>query len=230
MTKDSLIDSLIHDGFLKTPAIIEAFKAVDRKDFVPEEIKSKAYENHALPIGYEQTISQPLTVAFMLELLEPQIGEKILDVGAGSGWQTTLLAWIVSGSKEKNKTQNEQSIKKTRRKKTEKIIAIERIPELRSMAAINVSRYNFIKKRVVEIVLSDGAKGYEIEMPFDKIIAAATARGKIPEAWKEQIKIGGKIVAPVDQSVVVIEKTGPKSFIEKVFFGFSFVPLVTDEK
>lgn len=81
MTKEKLINELIKGGYLRTPRIIEAFKNIDRKDFVPDELKQDAYANTALPIGFGQTISQPLTVAFMLELLQPQAREKILDVG-----------------------------------------------------------------------------------------------------------------------------------------------------
>ena len=88
---EDLINSLIKDGYLKTPEIIEAFKAIDRTDFVPEECKDDACVNAPLPIGFDQTISQPLTVAFMIELLEPKAGEKILEIGAGSGWQTAIL-------------------------------------------------------------------------------------------------------------------------------------------
>ncbi len=80
-------------GYLKSPLLIEAFKKIDRKDFVPKDLGNLAYINEPLHIGFSQTISQPLTVAFMLELLDPRPGEKILDVGAGSGWQTALLAY-----------------------------------------------------------------------------------------------------------------------------------------
>lgn len=204
-SKEKLIRELIDEGYLKTPAIIEAFRKIDRADFVSAELKDQAYGNYPLPIGAGQTISQPLTVAFMLELFEPKAGEKILDIGSGSGWQTALLAQIVGDGG--------------------KVIAVERIPELKKMTEENVSKYNFAAKGVVTAVEADGSKGYETEAPFDKIIAAAAA-GTIPPAWKEQVKIGGKIVAPVKNSVVVLEKTGPDEFIEKEYFGFSFVPLI----
>src|SRR3989344_6125935 len=93
-----LIDYLIERKILKTPRIIEAFRAVDRAAFVLPEYKDEAYENHPLPIGEGQTISQPETVAFMLEKLDPAAGEKILDVGSGSGWTTALLADIAGDS------------------------------------------------------------------------------------------------------------------------------------
>lgn len=214
MTKEKLIDELIREGYLRTPSIIEAFRKIDRADFVPEELKDVAYANTPLPIGQGQTISQPLTVAFMLELLEPKEGEKILDVGTGSGWQAALLAEIVSGS-----ASAEASAGKGR------VVAIERIPALVDMAIQNISKYSFLDKGIVMVVKGDGSKGFKEEAPYDKIIAAAAAR-KIPEAWKEQLKIGGRIVAPVSSSVVMLHKTDQDQFEKKEYFGFAFVPLV----
>lgn len=205
---ENLINSLIDDGYLKTSEIIEAFKAIDRQDFVTEEYKKEAYVNAALPIGFGQTISQPLTVAFMLEILAPKTGEKILDVGSGSGWKIALLAQIVE---EKGKA-----------------IGIERISELAKIAKENISKYNFIEKGVVEVILGDGSNGYEKQAPYDKIIAGATAAGEIPKEWKEQLKIGGRIVAPVDNSIIVIDKISKDKYEQKEHFGFSFVPLIKD--
>ena len=92
---DSLVKDLIYSGYLKTDRIIDAFSKIRRVDFVPEDLESAAQANIPLPIGQGQTISQPLTVAFMLEKLEPLPGNKILDVGSGSGWTAVLLAHIV---------------------------------------------------------------------------------------------------------------------------------------
>lgn len=212
MKKEKLIQSLINDGYLRTPALIEAFRKIDRADFVPEDQKKDAYENYPLPIGFGQTISQPLTVAFMLELLEPKPGEKILDVGTGSGWQTALLAQIVGSSPAGGG----------------KIIAIERIADLFMLAGKNIGKYGSIENGIVKMINGDGSKGYSAEAPFDKIIAAAAGE-KIPDAWKEQLKIGGRIIAPIKRSIVVLDKKGYKDFEEKQYFGFSFVPLISGE-
>ena len=95
MDKESLIFSLKEKGVLRDPRIEDALWNVDRKNFVPPEFRDSAYLDDALPIGFGQTISQPYTVVFMLELLEVSEGEKVLDVGYGSGWQTALLAHLV---------------------------------------------------------------------------------------------------------------------------------------
>ena len=87
----TLIDELIKDKWLKTPKIIRAFREIKRADFMPEDMKYLAELNEALPIGQGQTISQPLVVAFMMELLQPEEGDKILDIGSGSGWTSALL-------------------------------------------------------------------------------------------------------------------------------------------
>ncbi|MDP3974724.1 MAG: protein-L-isoaspartate O-methyltransferase [Candidatus Jorgensenbacteria bacterium] len=205
MTNEGLIEELIQDGYLKTPAIIEAFKTIDRAKFVPEESGASVYENRPLPLPGGQTISQPLTVAFMLELLAPKRGEKILDVGAGSGWQTALLAKLVG--------------------ETGHVIAVERMKDLQEFAAGNVAKFGFIEKGTVRVVHGDASGGYAPEAPYDKIIAAAAARA-IPEEWKTQVKVGGRIVAPVGEAIVMLEKTKPEEFEERKFHGFRFVPLV----
>lgn len=206
---ENLINSLIKDGYLKTQSIIEAFQKIDRVDFVPEEYKSDAYANAPLPIGFNQTISQPLTVAFMLELLEPKPNEKILDIGTGSGWTCALLAELIG--------------------ENGKVVGIERITELKEMAEKNVSKYNFIKNKRAEIILADGSKGYKKETPYDKIIAGAASQGDVPLNWRKQLKIGGRIVAPVENSILTIDKVAKNKYSQKEYFGFSFVPLIKDK-
>ncbi|MFH0806145.1 MAG: protein-L-isoaspartate O-methyltransferase [Candidatus Brennerbacteria bacterium] len=206
MTKEELLEELIKDGYLKTASIIEAFKKIDRAQFVPAGEESHAYENRPLALPEGQTISQPLTVAFLLELLEPKRGEKILDVGAGSGWQAALLAELVG--------------------ETGKVIAVERVKQLQEFAAANIAKFGFIEKGTVRVVHGDASGGYAPEAPYDRIIAAAAASA-IPEEWKSQVKMGGRIVAPVGEAIVVLEKTGPEEFEEREFHGFRFVPLVS---
>lgn len=200
-----LIEELIKDEHLKTSEIIEAFKAIDRADFLPDDLKNQAGINAPILIGHEQTISQPLTVAFMLELLQPKAGDKILDIGTGSGWQTALLAQIV-GQKGK-------------------VFSIEFIPELAEFGKNNILKYSFIKKGIVKTKQGDGTIGWSEGAPFDKIIAAASG-DRIPDAWREQLKVGGRIVAPVRESIWVLEKREDGSFKEEEYPGFMFVPLV----
>lgn len=202
----NLVKELISSGYLKTPRLIGAFGKIDRKDFVPEEIKDEAYINSALPIGHGQTISQPLTVAFMLELLQPEEGNKILEVGSGSGWQTALMASAVGDNG--------------------KIFAVELIPELCDFGKKNVLKYDFLKKGVVKFFCFNAAKGLPDEAPFDRIISAAAAE-EIPPAWKEQLKIGGRMVLPVKDAVRLLIKKSEDGFEEQIFPGFAFVPFVT---
>ncbi|HUW72219.1 MAG TPA: protein-L-isoaspartate O-methyltransferase [Candidatus Humimicrobiaceae bacterium] len=208
-----LIDSLIQEGWLKTPRIIEAFKKIKRVDFLPEDMKNLAELNEALPIGYGQTISQPLVVAFMLEQLQPQPGDKILDIGSGSGWTTTLLSEIV--------------------KPKGKIIAIEIIPELKEFGEKNTAKYDFVEKGIAKFICADGSEGHEKEAPFDKILASASA-GELPLNWKGQLKIGGRIVTPISNSIWLFVKNPPaggrEEFQETEFPGFVFVPLIEGQK
>ncbi|MDO8265191.1 MAG: protein-L-isoaspartate O-methyltransferase [Candidatus Parcubacteria bacterium] len=204
-----LINDLIKDGWLKTPAIIKAFKEIKRSDFLRDGIKDMAELNSPLPIGFRQTISQPLTVAFMLELLQPKAGDRILDVGYGSGWTSALLADIVGRGNKKGK-----------------VISIEIIPKLKEFGERNIMKYNFIKKGTVECILGDGSKGRQKSAPFDAILASASGKGKIPAAWKKQLAIGGRIVAPMGESIWLLEKKEKNKFEEKEYPGFIFVPLI----
>ena len=202
---ESLVKELITEGVLKSPEIISAFQKIDRADFVRAETRSVAYENIPLSIGAGQTISQPFTVAFMLELLQPQKGNHILDVGAGSGWQTALLAEIVG--------------------QEGKISAVELIPELAEFGKKNISKYNFIKKGVVEFYCQNAEEGLPEKAPFDRIISAASNE-QIPPAWKKQLKIGGKIVLPVGNSLCLVVKKDKDYFEERFYPGFAFVPFI----
>lgn len=205
-----LIDQLIEQEYLKSPLIIDAFRKIKRADFVPDKIiEKKGREfveeyNAPLVIGHNQTISQPLTVAFMLELLKPEKEDKILDIGSGSGWQTALLCQIIG--------------------KKGFIYAIERIKELKEFGEKNVGKYGFNN---VEFICGDGSKGLSGKVPFDRIIVAASAK-EIPRAWKKQLKVSGRLVAPVRNSIWLLVKKSENEFEEKEYPGFAFVPLVKD--
>ena len=210
----ALLDNLIKEGWLRTPRIIKAFQKIKRVDFLPENLRDLAELNEALPIDYGQTISQPLVVAFMLELLEPKEEEKILDIGSGSGWTSALLGEIVG---EKGR-----------------VIAIEVVSELKEFGEKNVSKYNFIKKGQVQFIWADGSKGYQKEAPFDKILVSAAIQNKVPQVLKEQLKISGRIVTPIGSSIWLLVKKsalpqglGRGEFEEIEYPGFAFVPLIT---
>ncbi len=193
------------DGYLRTIPIIEAFANIDRVEFVLPEMELQAEANFPLPIGYGQTISQPATVAIMLELLDPRPGHKILDIGSGSGWTTALLSYIV-GDKGK-------------------VISLERIEELCKFGKKNVSKFNFIKKGVVEFYNIDGSKGYPARAPYDRILVSASAE-EVPQELKDQLSVGGKMVIPVYNHLHYLEKRSKNDFYEEKYPGFSFVPLI----
>lgn len=199
----NLVDSLIKNKWLKTPIIIQAFKKVKRQNFMPEDIKQLSQLNQAMPIGLGQTISQPLTVAFMLEQLQPKAEDIVLDVGSGSGWTTALLSCIVG--------------------KKGKVIAIEIIPELKEFGEKNA--VEFVKKGIAEFILGDGSLGYGKEAPYDKILVSASAK-KVPLALKKQLKTGGRMVIPIKESIFTIIKKSEKEFEQTEHKGFVFVPLV----
>jgi protein-L-isoaspartate(D-aspartate) O-methyltransferase len=203
-SNQELVNYLKERGVLRTKEIINAFLKIDRKDFVKEEYIDQAYFDTPLPTLMGQTISQPYVVAFMLELLEPQKGQKILDIGFGSGWTTSLLAEIVG--------------------KNGKVYGIEIVPEVFEFGKKNIEKYNFLQKGIVEIFLMDGSKGLPEKASFDRILVSAAAK-KIPEEMILQLKDGGILVIPDFEGIWKIKKINGK--IEKEYhYGFVFVSLV----
>lgn len=202
----SVVDNLIQKGVLKTPAIIEAFRKIKRVDFLPPELADLAELDEALPIGFGQTISQPYTVAFMMELLQPAPGQKILDIGSGSGWTAALLAEIVGESGH--------------------VFAFERIPELCRFGRVNADKYGFVKTGRINFFCQDATPGFVAEAPYDRIIAAAAGK-EIPAAWREQLKIGGRLVMPVKNSIFLLIKIDEEKFETSEYPGFVFVPLIS---
>lgn len=198
-----LIEHLKDEGVLKSPGIIAAYKAIDRKDFVLPEYRDLAYSDRALVIGYEQTISQPYTVAFMLELLGPAPGERILDVGSGSGRTTALLAHVVG--------------------KTGRVYGVELVPELVEMGRTNLAKYPHLSAEIHE---SSEVLGLSKEAPFDRILVSAES-AEVPIELVKQLRVGGVMVVPISGALCRVTKVSETESTVEKFEGFSFVPLRT---
>jgi len=202
ISNKKFIKQLVQEGRIKTKAIINAFFKIDRINFVPDEFKEEAYLDMPIPILSGMTTSQPSTIAFMLEKLQPKKGETVLEIGTGSGYLTALLAMLVG--------------------KGGRVFSIEYFPELKDFAESNLRRYDF--KNIV-LMTGDGKNGLPQEAPFDKIISSAEVR-EIPRAWEEQLKIGGSLLTPIDSKIVLAKKVAKDKFDAEFFSAFSFVPLL----
>jgi protein-L-isoaspartate(D-aspartate) O-methyltransferase len=206
-THRSLVDHLINSGVLQTPQIIDAFFHVDRSDFVSHDRSvSEIYGDHPLSIGYGQTISQPSTVAFMLELLQPFFGDKILDVGSGSGWTTALMASIVG-------------VDGT-------VYGMDIVPDLVKIGRANLLKYQF---KNASILYTSDEYGLSAFAPYDKILVSA-AGSEIPRVLIDQLAVDGTMVIPIHDDLIRYRKrNGEKDEIE-YYHGFSFVPLIDPMK
>lgn len=199
-----LVNYLINTNALKTDEIIEAFKKVDRKDFVLYDFIWEAYQDTPLPIWHWQTISQASTVTFMLELLHPEAWDKILDIWSGSWWTTTLLASIIWN--------------------TWIVMWYELVPELVIFWKENLNNYWFNNATI-----SQSEENFSfIKWEFDKILVSAWSY-YIPKELLQKLKIGWIMVIPIDSYIYKIIKLNniPELDIEK-YYGFNFVPLVTN--
>jgi len=197
-----LVDDMIFSNMLKSPQIIDAFRAIDRKYFVPSSFAEHTYINAPIPIGNSQTISQPSTVAFMLEQLAPQEGDKVLDIGSGSGWTTALLCHIVG---EKGN-----------------VMGLERVGALVELGWENLSKFHFGTHCHIERA---GDKLGRPDEQFDRILVSASADA-IPEELFLQLKIGGILVIPIRNSIFKFTKISETQMEEEEFYGFVFVPLI----
>lgn len=199
--KQQLIDYWRERKFVTDSRLLAAFGQVAREQFIPPQEHELAYQDTPQPIGFGQTISQPTTIIFMLGLLQLKTSDKVLEIGAGSGYNAALMAQIAK-----------------------QVYSAEIIPELAALAKANLEKAKIAEVRVV---IGDGSLGYPEAAPYDKIVATA-ACPKIPEPWIEQLKEGGIIVAPVgDQAsqrmIRGVKRQGRMRY--QSFDYFTFVPL-----
>ena len=182
--------------------IDEAFKAVPRIKFLRAEYKDQYELDVPLPIGFEQTNSQPSTVRQMLLWLDPQLKDRVLDVGSGSGWTTALLAHLVGPDGT--------------------IYAVERILEL-----VQFGEENCRQMSVHNMLFFEAEKVYGLPefAPYDRILVSASAT-ELPAQLLEQLKIGGRIVVPTKTSIHVINKVTDQNYTHSEYPGYVFVPLI----
>lgn len=210
-------DRLVGEGALCTKGIINAFGNVKRWDFMPPQAQQHHGLDEPIPIGHKQTISQPKVVAQMLEWLKPKRGQRILDIGSGSGWTTTLLASIVGRSGQ--------------------VIGVERIPELVQLGRDNLAKYDF---PWTEIRQAGEELGVPEEAPFHRILVSAQLKKEWLENLVHQLcKKGGLMVAPLTTNdnygannfkdeMTVTTRNGEHHSTEIVARNYGFVPIVLD--
>jgi len=173
-----LVEYLKREGIIRSKDVEEAFLAIPREFFVPEHLKEYAYQDTPLPIGFGQTISAPHMVAIMTEELSVEPGNRVLEIGTGSGYQAAILAYIVSKDPRGH------------------VYTIERIAGLAKRALMNIARAKPELLDFITIAIGDGTLGLEPFAPFDRIIVTA-ASPKIPEPLLRQLKPMGRMVIPV---------------------------------
>ena len=196
MVKWQIVARGVNDG-----RVLAAMRRVPREEFVPAPLRASSYIDHPLPIGYEQTISQPFIVAFMTEQLRVQPTDRVLEIGTGSGYQAAILAQLAA-----------------------EVYSIEIIEPLARSAAATLQRLGY---KNVHVKAGDGYKGWPEHAPFDAVIVTC-APDHVPPPLLEQTKDGGRIVIPVgpagDQKLYLLEKQGGK-LRQKEVLPVRFVPM-----
>jgi protein-L-isoaspartate(D-aspartate) O-methyltransferase len=198
-----LIKSLEVKG-ITDKSVLKAFFKVPREKFIPPAFRKYAYDDNALPIECNQTISQPFTVGYMTMVLKVEKGNKVLEIGTGSGYQAAILSELGG-----------------------EVYSIERIERLYDSAKSLLAKLNYN----VHIKLGDGSLGWEEHAPYDRIIVTAAAPD-VPESLIKQLNIGGRLVIPVGtlefQKLYVVKKTG-EGIDHSILDSFKFVPLIGEE-
>jgi protein-L-isoaspartate(D-aspartate) O-methyltransferase len=200
----AMVDRQIAGRGIADPALLAAMRAVPREAFVPAHLAAHAYDDSPLPIEAGQTISQPYIVALMIDAAGVGAGDRVLEIGAGSGYAAALLGRIART-----------------------VVAVERHGELADLAAARMARLGYHN---VEIVVGDGSVGLPGRQPFDAILAAASSP-TVPDALGDQLAAGGRLVMPVGdrngiQRLVRLRRTRESGFEEDDLGAVRFVPLI----
>lgn len=203
MPRARMVERLRDHYKIASRAVLEAMNRIPRHAFVPEALKAQAYKDNALPIASGQTISQPFIVARMTELLELTGKEKVLEIGAGSGYQTAVLAALAR-----------------------KVFAVERLPNLARQAELKLRE---IGVRNFSMKVDDGTEGWPVYAPYDAVLVAAGSPG-VPDPLVAQLKVGGRMTIPIgpDQKTQdLIRVTRTEDGVTTENFGpCAFVPLI----
>jgi protein-L-isoaspartate(D-aspartate) O-methyltransferase len=202
--RELMVHEQIEARGIRGPDVLVAMRAVPRHLFVPPEIRSAAYEDLALPIGYGQSISQPVIVGLMTELLEPHRSHRVLEIGTGSGYQAAVLSRVVK-----------------------QVYTIEIIAELANAARVRLESLGYGN---ITVRAGDGYEGWPEAAPFDRIILTS-APPQVPEALVDQLKPGGRLVAPVghspfNQDLIVLDKDELGRTKQRSVIPVRFVPMV----
>jgi protein-L-isoaspartate(D-aspartate) O-methyltransferase len=205
--REAMVERQIESRGIREPTILEAFRSVPREEFLADEYRDLAYGDHPIPIEAGQTISQPYIVALMIHAAEIKCGDRVLEVGAGSGYAAAVMSRIAG-----------------------EVIAMERQTELVAVAQERMQRLGYDNVRIVE---GDGTRGWPGEAPYDAILAAASG-SHVPPAWVEQLTDGGRIVMPVGdpgwvQKLVKVTKGPAGKLITEDLGAVRFVPLIGEE-
>lgn len=202
--RQRMVDQQLKPRGIKDERVLAAMAKVPREEFVPADQRVDAYQDGPLPIGYDQTISQPYIVAFMTEQLRPKPEDRVLEIGSGSGYQAAILAELVAG-----------------------VYTIEIVEPLAKTAEGTLQRLGY---KNVHLKVGDGYKGWPEEAPFDAIIVTC-APDKVPQPLTDQLKDGGRMVIPVGerfaQQLYLLEKQNGQ-LKESVTLPVRFVPMVRE--
>ena len=204
--RQQMVEQQLKARGIKDERVLAAMAKLPREEFVPADARVDAYEDGPLPIGYDQTISQPYIVAFMTEQLRPKPSDRVLEIGSGSGYQAAILAELVAD-----------------------VYTIDIVEPLAKTAEATLQRLGY---KNVHIKVGDGYNGWPEEMPFDAIIVTC-APEKVPQPLVDQLKNGGRMVIPVGerfaQQLYLLEKKNGQ-MKESVILPVRFVPMLREKK